>query len=227
MGEKMNELTFNNVSTMSSREIAELLEVRHDNVKLSIERLTEKQIVSFTSATETSHDGAGARPMIVYMVNKRDSYVVVAQMSPKFTAKLVDRWQELEAMQVSALPNIVDPQIAAMMLLLTQYDAQQQLNKAIQTQQEAQKVALEAQNARLDGIEAKNKAILDGSKFYSVAGFASLHGIKIDIKAAATYGRAATAESRALGIMIGSIPDPRFGKVHTYHEDVLAGVFAL
>jgi phage regulator Rha-like protein len=31
------------------------------------------------------------------MVNKRDSYVVVAQLCPEFTARLVDRWQELEA----------------------------------------------------------------------------------------------------------------------------------
>jgi phage anti-repressor protein len=127
--------------------------------------------------------------------------------------------KELGAKQAQ-LPEIRDPQLAMIISMAQSLDA-------IKTKQEAQKAALEAQNARLDGIEAKNKSILDGSKFYSVAGFASLHGIKIDIKAAATYGRAATAESRALGIMIGSIPDPRFGKVHTYHEDVLAGVFAL
>jgi phage regulator Rha-like protein len=221
----MNEMTLKNEKTMSSREISDLVESRHDAVKKSIERLVERGVIQCPPVANFKNinnvDGQE------YLLCKRDSYVVVAQLCPEFTAKLVDRWQELEAKQVESLPNIVDPKIAAMMLLLTQYDAQQQLNKAIQTQQEAQKVAIEAQNARLDGIEAKNKAILDGSKFYSVAGFASLHGIKIDIKAAATYGRAATAESRALGIIIGSIPDPRFGKVHTYHEDVLAGVFAL
>jgi len=108
-----NLIVSNNQATMSSREIADLLQVRHDNVKLSIERLTEKQIVSFTSATETSHEGAGARPMIVYMVNKRDSYVIVAQMQPQFTAKLVDRWQELEAKQSIALPDFNNPVIAA------------------------------------------------------------------------------------------------------------------
>jgi phage antirepressor YoqD-like protein len=91
--------------TMSSREIAELLEVRHDNVKLSIERLATNGVISFTSMTETSHEGAGARPVLTYAVNKRDSYIVVAQMSPKFTAKLVDRWQELESKQLPALPN--------------------------------------------------------------------------------------------------------------------------
>lgn len=32
-----------------------------------------------------------------YRLNKRDTLVVVAQLSPEFTARLVDRWQELEA----------------------------------------------------------------------------------------------------------------------------------
>ncbi|EKG36121.1 putative phage related protein [Pseudomonas syringae pv. avellanae str. ISPaVe037] len=31
-----------------------------------------------------------------YHVCKRDSFIVVAQLSPEFTAALVDRWQELE-----------------------------------------------------------------------------------------------------------------------------------
>jgi len=142
----MNELTLNsNASTMSSREIAELLEVRHDNVKLSIERLTEKQIVSFTSATETSHEGAGARPMIVYMVNKRDSYVVVAQMQPKFTARLVDRWQELEAKQAPALPNYQE----ALRQLADSLDKNAQLENKIT--EDAPKVEFAMAVRRMDG----------------------------------------------------------------------------
>ena len=39
--------------------------------------------------------------MTVYLVNKRDSFSIVAQLSPEFTAALVDRWQELEAQVVS------------------------------------------------------------------------------------------------------------------------------
>jgi phage regulator Rha-like protein len=86
----------NKQQTMSSREIAELVESRHDNVKRSMETLQDKGIISFTQSEETSHEGAGARPVDVYLVGKRDSYIVVAQLSPEFTARLVDRWQELE-----------------------------------------------------------------------------------------------------------------------------------
>lgn len=78
---------------MSSREIAELVESRHDSVKRSMETLRDKGIISFTPAVETSHEGAGARPVEVYFVGKRDSYIIVAQLSPEFTARLVDRWQ--------------------------------------------------------------------------------------------------------------------------------------
>lgn len=87
----------NHPATMSSREIADLVESRHDNVKRTMERLSERGIIRFTPLEETSHEGAGARSVEVYRVNKRDSFVVVAQLCPEFTARLVDRWQELEA----------------------------------------------------------------------------------------------------------------------------------
>ena len=86
---------------MSSREIATLLDVRHDNVKRTIERLAEKTIISFTPTEETSHEGSGSRPVEVYRVNERDSYVVVAQLSPEFTAKLVDYWQQTKGLKLS------------------------------------------------------------------------------------------------------------------------------
>lgn len=86
----------NHPATMSSREIADLVESRHDNVKRTMERLSERGIIRFTPLEETSHEGAGARSVEVYRVNKRDSFVVVAQLCPEFTARLVDRWQELE-----------------------------------------------------------------------------------------------------------------------------------
>jgi phage regulator Rha-like protein len=89
----MNMLANNRV-TMSSREIGDLLDTRHDSVKRTIERLADKDVVRFTPSVETSHEGAGSRAVEVYLVSERDSYVVVAQLSPEFTARLVDYWQE-------------------------------------------------------------------------------------------------------------------------------------
>lgn len=89
--------------TMSSREIAELVGSRHDSVKLTIDRLAYKKdkagnlapVISVPPMVEY-RDSLG-RAAVEYHVNKRDSFVVVAQLCPEFTAALVDRWQELEA----------------------------------------------------------------------------------------------------------------------------------
>lgn len=87
--------------TMSSREIAEIVNSRHDNVKRTMETLENKALITFTQSEEKGN----GRPAIVYHVNKRNSYIVVAQLSPEFTAALVDRWQELENAQKPALPQ--------------------------------------------------------------------------------------------------------------------------
>ncbi|MCY7264274.1 Rha family transcriptional regulator [Pseudomonas protegens] len=121
--------------TMSSREIADLVNSRHDSVKRTIERLQEKGVVSFSPSVETSHEGAGARPVEVYLVNKRDSFVVVAQLSPEFTAALVDRWQELEG-QVSQ-PR----ELSRMDLIQLAFEAEQaRLQLTIQVEAQATKI---------------------------------------------------------------------------------------
>lgn len=82
--------------TMSSREVAELVEKRHDNVKRTIESLVEKGVIGLPQFEEVLNEGAGPKTIRMYNLCKRDSFVVVAQLSPEFTARLVDRWQELE-----------------------------------------------------------------------------------------------------------------------------------
>ncbi len=94
-------ITNNQPLTMSSQEIADLLECRHDSVKRTMERLQDKGLISFTPMVEPTK--GGGKPTTVYHVNKRDSYVVVARLSPEFTAKLVDRWQELETQLAHAV----------------------------------------------------------------------------------------------------------------------------
>ncbi|MDF4644939.1 phage antirepressor KilAC domain-containing protein [Vibrio parahaemolyticus] len=99
----MFELSTNTEMTMSSREIAELTGSRHDNVKISMERMRSSGVISFTAMQEPTV--GGGKPATVYHVDKRDSYVVVAQLSPEFTAALVDRWQELEKQTQLQVPQ--------------------------------------------------------------------------------------------------------------------------
>lgn len=109
-----------NVKTMTSLEIAELVQSRHDKVKQSIERLVERDvIIQPPMGNEQSTDAMGRpRSTQVYVFSgdqgKRDSIVVVAQLSPEFTARLVDRWQELENQLLKPqLPDFTNPVEAA------------------------------------------------------------------------------------------------------------------
>lgn len=82
---------------MTSREIAELVGARHDSVKRTIERLAERGVIASPPVVEKPTAGRPvAEHVFVGEKGKRDSIVVVAQLCPEFTARLVDRWQELE-----------------------------------------------------------------------------------------------------------------------------------
>lgn len=85
--------------TMTSREISELVESRHDKVKQSIERLVAKGIIQSPPLGnfKNINNVEGTEYIFSGEQGKRDSIIVVAQLSPEFTARLVDRWQELES----------------------------------------------------------------------------------------------------------------------------------
>jgi len=91
------------ILSMSSRDIAILVNSRHDSVKRTIERLASNGIIRLPPLVEVKNQSG--QSVEVYMVEKRDSYVVVAQLSPEFTARLVDRWQELEEAQAPQIPQ--------------------------------------------------------------------------------------------------------------------------
>lgn len=102
----LQNISSSNQVTMNSQEIADLVQSRHDKVKQSIERLATPNKV---------RDAVIALPPMGVVVStfnnrtyqtevytfsgekgKRDSLIVVAQLSPEFTGAIVDRWIELE-----------------------------------------------------------------------------------------------------------------------------------
>lgn len=89
-------------ATMSSHEIAELTDKRHDNVKRTISDLHDAGLIGNPQIEEIR---TATKPVMVYLLGKRDTLVVVARLSPEFTARVVDRWQELEARAAPALPQ--------------------------------------------------------------------------------------------------------------------------
>ncbi|EES3149742.1 DNA-binding protein [Escherichia coli] len=98
----MNELINSNAIKMTSIEIAELVGSRHDKVKQSIERLAVRGVIRNPPMVvfEKINNLGLLRGVEAYVFEgeqgKRDSIIVVAQLSLEFTARLVDRWRELE-----------------------------------------------------------------------------------------------------------------------------------
>lgn len=112
----MNNLISTNAS-MTSKEIAELVGAREDNVKRTIERLTNSGVISQPPTEDGIKSANGVIPKHYVFSGekgKRDSIIVVAQLYPEFTARLVDRWKELEDERVK--PKSQAEIIAAMAL---------------------------------------------------------------------------------------------------------------
>ncbi|OBY75273.1 phage antirepressor KilAC domain-containing protein [Acinetobacter gyllenbergii] len=89
--------------SMNHFEIAELVNKRPDNVKRTIETLVDKGIIRLPQIEDVDKiNNLGLNIKVKTYIftgeqGKRDSIILVAQLCPEFTARLVDRWQELEA----------------------------------------------------------------------------------------------------------------------------------
>lgn len=82
------------VQTMSTREIAALIGRQHHHIKTSAERLAARGVI--TTGAQCAGLTSNSQVCYEYHLNKRDSLILVAQNCPEFTARIIDRWQELE-----------------------------------------------------------------------------------------------------------------------------------
>ena len=218
--------------SMTSLEIAELVQSRHDVVKKSIERLClDAAIVQPPLVDEQSIDAIGrSRTTQVYIFKgeqgKLDSITVVAQLSPRFTAAIVKRWYELEA-QV-AQPQITTPHdyLSALKALVVSEEqkqiAIQERDHAITTKAEIgsrrEATAMGRLSAKVKEVE-RLKVQLDKSlDFASIKSVEIATGRKFGWHALKKWSKANSSE-------IKTIPDPNFGEVKTYHKDAWLAVY--
>lgn len=90
---------------------------------------------------------------------------------------------------------------------------------------------LQAQEKRLSEVEDRVKVIeaktTTRPNYFTIVGYATLHKIQCGLSLACRLGRKASALCKNRGIKLEEIPDPRFGKVKTYPEEVLKEVFEM
>ena len=111
------------ILTMSSREIAEITHKEHKNVLRVIRDLIEQNLVAQIEPLKFEYRNQW---FDYYELNKRDTFVVVARLSPEFTAAVVDRWQALENQQK---PTALIPQsFSEALMLAAQLQAEKERN---------------------------------------------------------------------------------------------------
>jgi len=133
----MNDLTLQRNTeqmTMSSKEIADLVDARHNDVIATIDRLFGKGLLR--SSRKTHRIETGGRPLDVYRLIERDTHLVVAGYSDEHRAKVIDRWQELEQ---SGQPRLPQTMAEALRLAADQAERIEHQQKAL----EAAKPAVE------------------------------------------------------------------------------------
>ena len=90
----MNILTQSTDTKMTSQQIADLVGSRHDTVKKSIERMIVRGVISKPPMADGIKAANGVATQVYIFSGEQgrlDSIVVVAQLSPEFTAALVKR----------------------------------------------------------------------------------------------------------------------------------------
>lgn len=92
------------VLTMSSRELSKITDKPHDNVLKVIRSLVDGGVVKNTIPSQWINP-QNKQQYPEFLCDKRDSLVIVARLSPEFTAAIVDRWQELESKQQFNIPQ--------------------------------------------------------------------------------------------------------------------------
>jgi phage regulator Rha-like protein len=213
--------------TMSSREIAELVESRHDNVKRTIETLAERGVITLPQSEEVSNPGHGPRLITVYHLGKRDSYVVVAQLSPEFTGRLVDRWQQLEAQVRNPMRSLSDP--AALRALLLSYTEEVLLLQAERDHAIATKAEIGSRREATAMAKA-SAAVREASKLREQLG-ESAHLATVTAVEKAAGGsfawRPLRAWCEAAGVGAEYVQDRRYGRVRTWPAAAWLAVYGI
>lgn len=121
--------------------------------------------------------------------------------------KLIDEYFELRELQTNLSELSTELQLLIKMELR-------------QKKQDKQMLAIQDDIKRL-----KAKVTTHNDDYFTVAGYASLLGLNVDINKANMLGRKESKLSREYGYDIGKAKDTRYGSVNTYHVDILKEVF--
>ncbi len=188
--------------TMSSVLIADITEKRHADVMRDIRKLQEQIGTESIFALSEYKDSTG-RTLPMYELNKEQTHLLVTGYSAPLRLKVIRRLEELENKQPKPLSQIELIIQSAQQLLMIQQVQEKQ----------AERIAI---------LEAKQ--ISETSEFYTIAGYCALRGLKKTTQECNILGRKSTKMSKELDYTIGSQYSAAYGRVNTYHLDILTQI---
>lgn len=188
--------------TITSREIAELTGKQHKHVMRSIRDMEETWVnLGQPKFGLSYYTNSQNKQMPEYQLNKTECLYIATKFNDEARARLVLRWEELEkSKQMSPAETLL-------------------WNAQMLVEQERQ---LRQHDERINILEAKTTTRPD---YFTIAGYASYLGVKVNLKKSGEYGRKASKICKNEGWPIDQTKDPRFGYVNMYPQSVLKRVF--
>ncbi|WP_393990353.1 Rha family transcriptional regulator [Xanthobacter sediminis] len=172
---------------MSSLEIAELTGKRHDHVMRDIRNMLAElnghdRLPSFGDTVDRPNPSGGSPiKSPIFRLPKRETMILVSGYSITLRARIVDRWQELEAQVAGlkpALPDFTDPAAAAI-AWAEEYREKEAAQKALASAQENLAIAgpkADAYDAFLDSDGLRS--VRDTAKVVGISQSALFAGLK-------------------------------------------------
>ncbi|MFC2993932.1 Rha family transcriptional regulator [Acinetobacter sichuanensis] len=218
----MNQLT--TILTMSSRIITELTDKPHDNVLKLIRSLIDGGIVNSTTPQEYVHP-QNNQTYIEYLCSKRDSLIIVARLSPEFTAHIVDRWQELEQ-QLNPVFNLPQDLPSALRALA---DTHEQLQQAQLEREIAVKTKAYISNKKTaTAMATASNAVQENQRLKDQIGQSKKNATVLAVErlTGQTYTwQPLNKWCKSHGVKPQKVHDDRYGKVNTYPSQAWLDVY--
>ena len=220
----MNQLTAP-VLTMSSRVIAELTGKEHKNVCRVIRDLILDHILD--AQLEPLKFEYRGQWFDYYELSKRDSFVVVARLSPEFTAHIVDRWQELEQ-QLNPVFNLPQDLPSALRALA---DTHEQLQQAQFEREIAVKTKAHISDKKTaTAMATASNAVQENQRLKDRIGQSKKNATVLAVErlTSNTYTwQPLNNWCKAHGVKPQKVHDERYGKVNTYPFQAWMDVYSV
>lgn len=204
--------TIAEIHSMENKHVRERINQNIKRFKEDVDFIDLKQRVGQTGTLELLQELGYAKQSItqaehIYILSERGYAKLIKIMDTDLAweihDKLIDEYFELRE-------NVKPKSSAEMLLIYAQqfYEQEQRLT------------AVESNMKRLEA-----KVTTHNDDYFTIAGYASLRGLNVDINKANILGRRASKLSREYGYEISKAKDVRFGEVNSYHLDILKEVF--